>query len=141
MRTIQQNPYYISQKHFPPSTSLVLPLTTRLLSHNNYSPFLSRVTKGESLRNSHLIIICKAKSIITVIISTIRRLHRRIKRGRRSKATKTGLSASNMTNPGVYLTHLIRKMVKTTTKISTHELNLIHDGSERCLNSRRRRWS
>ena len=26
-------------------------------------------------------------------------------------------------------------MVKTTTKISTHDLNLIHDGNERCCYS------
>ena len=32
-------------------------------------------------------------------------------------------------------------MVKTTTKISMHELRLIHGGNERDLCSRRRRWS
>ena len=42
MRTIHQKPHYISQKHYPPITSLAFPQTTRLLSHNqNYSPFLS----------------------------------------------------------------------------------------------------
>ena len=38
MRTVQQKPHYISQKYSPLITSLALPLTTRLLSHNqNYS--------------------------------------------------------------------------------------------------------
>ena len=141
MRTIHQKSHYLSQKHSPPITSLAFPQTTRLLSHNqNYSPFLSWVTKGESLRDTHLNIMCKAKSIITIIISTSWRLHRRITLGKRNETTKTRLSTSNTTNLGVHLTHLIRKMVKTTTKISTHELKLIHDGSERCLYSRRR-WS
>ena len=142
MRTIQQKPHYISQKHSIPITSLAFPLTTRLLSHNqNNSPFLSRVTKSESLRDIHLIIILRAKSIITIIISTSQRLHRRIRRERRSETTKMRLLASDKTNPGVHLTHLIRKMVKTTTEISTHELKPIHDGSERCLYSKRRRLS
>ena len=142
MRTIQQKPHYISQKHSTPITSLAFPLTTRLLSHKqNYSPFLSRVTKGESLRDGHLIIILRARSIITIIISTRWRLHKRIGLGRRSKATKTRLSASDKTNPVVHLTHLIRKMVKTTTKISMYDLKLIYDGSERCLYSKRRRLS
>ena len=142
MRTTHQKSYYISQKYFPLITSLALPLTTRLLSHNqNWFPFLSQVTKGESLTNNHLIIMCRARSIITITISTIRGLHKRIRQGRRSKATKTGLSASDTTNPSVLLTHLIRKMVKTTTKINMHKLKLSRDGSERCLYSRRRRWS
>ena len=141
MRTIHQKPHYISQKHSPPITSLALPLSTWLLFHNqNYSPFLLRVTKG-SLRNSHLIIMSRARSIITLIISTIKRHLKMIRWGRKSKTTKMGLSPSNTTNPGVHLTHLIRNMVKKTTKISTHELELIHDGSKRCLYSRRRRWS
>ena len=83
----------------------------------------------------------KAKSIITFITSTIRRLLKRIKRGRRSKATKTGLLVSDTTNLGVHPTHLIREMLKMTTKICMHELELIHDGCERCLYSRRKRWS
>ena len=137
MRTIHQKPYYISQKHSPPITSLALLLTTRLLSHNqNYFSFLLWDKKVETLRDNHLIIMCRARSII----STIKGLHRRIRRWRKSKVTKMGLSTSNTTNLGVHLTYLIRKMVKTTTKISTHELKLIHDGSERCLYSRRR-WS
>ena len=98
------------------------------------------MTKGESLTDSHLIIMCRARSIITITISTIRGLHRRIRQGRRSKATKTGLSASDTTNSSVLLTHLIRKMVKPITKINTHKLKLVHDGSEKCLYSRRRWW-
>ena len=83
----------------------------------------------------------RARCIITIIISTSRGLHRRIGWERRSKATKTRLSVSDTTNPGVHLTHFIKKMVKMTTKISMHELKLIHDSSERCLYSRRRRRS
>ena len=76
MRTIQQKLHYISQKHSPPITSLALPITTRLLSHNqNYSLFLSRVTNGESLRGHHLNVILKAKS---TIIFTSQRLFGRI---------------------------------------------------------------
>ena len=83
----------------------------------------------------------RATNIITLIISTSRRLLIKLRRGRGSKTAKTRLSASNATNPSVHLTHLIRKMVKTTTKISTHELKLIHNGSESDPYSRRRRWS
>ena len=48
-----------------------------------------------------------------------------------SKTTKARLVASDATNPGVHLTHLIKKMM--TTKISTYELKLIHDGGKRDL--------
>ena len=61
-----------------------------------------------------------------------------------SKTTKTRLSASYATDSSVHLTHLIRNVVKTTTKISTHVLKLVHNGSKGRLNSRRRRrrrWS
>ena len=54
-----------------------------------------------------------------------------------SKTTKARLAASDATNPGVHLTHLIKKMM--TTKISTYELKLIHDGGKRDFGSRRRR--
>ena len=121
-----------------------LPLITWLLSHNqNYSPFLLRVTNGESLRNGQLIITRRARSII-IIISTIRLLLSKPRRGRRSKTTKTRLSSSDATNSGVHLTRLIRNMVKMTTKISTHMLKLSHNGNKRCLYSGRgrcsRRW-
>ena len=97
---------------------------------------------GESLRSSHLIIRLKAKSIIIIIISPIwRRLFSRLGCGRRSKTTKARLEVSDATNLGVHLTYLIGKMVKTPTKINTHELKLIHDGNKRNLCSRRRRMS
>ena len=119
---------------------LALPLTTWLLFHNqNYFPFLSRVTKGESPRNSHLNIARRSKSIITLILSTIRRLLNRLGRGRRSKTANMRLSSSDAINSGVHLTHLIRNIVKTPTKISTHMLKLIHNGSKICLYSRRGR--
>ena len=109
----------------------------RLLSHNqNYLPFLSRVINGESLRRCHLIIILRARSIITIIISTSRRLLRRTTLWIRGEATKARLSTSDSANPGVHLTHL-----KTTIKIISHELKLIQNGRKRCLYSRRKRWS
>ena len=139
MRNIHQKPRYISQKYSPSITRLALPLTTWLLSHNqNYSPFLSQVIKGESLRANHLIIIVRSGSIITL---TIRRLLRWIEWGKMSKTTKTWLTASDVANPGVHLTHLIRKIIKITTKISMHVLKLIQDSNKKCLHSRRRRWS
>ena len=123
---------------------LALPVTTWPLSYTKLlpPPFFFWVTMGESLRSSHLIISLKAKSIIIVIISTIwKRLFSRLGYGRRSKTTKARLEVSDATNLGVHLTHLIRKMVKTPTKINTHKLKLIHDGSKRNLCSRRRRMS
>ena len=93
------------------------------------------------MRNNHLIIARRAKSIIPLIISTIRSLLSRLERGRKSKIAETRLTASDTINPGIHLTHLIRKIVKTTIKIGRHVLKLIHDGRERCLYLRRRRWS
>ena len=120
---------------------LALPLITWLFSHNqNYSPFLSWVTIGESLRRNHFI-TRRARSIIT-IISTIRIILSRLKWGRRSKSAMTRLSASDATNPSIHLTHVIKNVVKT--KISMHMLKMVHNGSKRCLYSRRgrrsRRW-
>ena len=43
-----------------------------------------------------------------------------------------------MANPSVHLTNLFKNVVKMTTKIYTHMLKLIHDGSKRCLYFRRR---
>ena len=70
----------------------------------------------------HLIIILRARSIITIIIiiSTSKRLLKRTTLCRRDEATKARLLASNLANLGVHLTHL-----KTTIKIISHELNLI----------------
>ena len=45
----------------------------------------------------------------------------------RHKTTKVRLVASDAIDSGVHLTHLIEQMVKTTTKISTHVLKLLHD--------------
>ena len=79
------------------------------------------MTKGESLRDGHLIIIIvRARSIITIVISTIKGLLRRIMIGRRGEAIEARLSVSNTTNPCVHLTHLIKKIVKMTTKINSH---------------------
>ena len=97
---------------------------------------MSRVIKGESLGNRHLIIARRAKSIIIIIITTIRRVLSRIERRRMSKITETRLLLSDVTNSSVHLTHLIRKMVKTTTKINTHVLKLIQNGSKRCIYSK-----
>ena len=141
MRTVHQKPHYISEKYSPPITSLALLLITRLFFHNqNYSPFLLQVTKGESLRKSHLIIMCRARSIITIIISIIKGLCKRIRHGEGAKPPRWDCRRDT-TNPSVHLTHLIRTMVKTTTKIITHKVNLIHDGNDRCLYFERRRWS
>ena len=83
----------------------------------------------------------RATLIITLIISTNKRLLSKLGWGRGSKTAKTRLSASDATNSSVHLTHLIKKMVKTTTKINTHELKLIHNGSESDPYSRKRRWN
>ena len=116
---------------------LTLPLTTWILSHNqNYSSFLSWVTNGESLRRSYFIITRRARTIITIIY-TIRRILSRLRCRRMGKSAKARLTASDVTNPGVHLTHLIKKIVQKITKISTHELKLIHNGSKRCLSSKR----
>ena len=96
---------------------------------------MSRVIKGESLGNRHLIIARRAKSII-IIITTIRRVLSRIERRRMSKITETRLLMSDATNSSVHLTHLIRKMVKMTTKINTHVLKLIQNGNKRCIYSK-----
>ena len=92
------------------------------------------------IESSHLIITRRARTIIT-FISTIRRILSRLRCRRRSKSAKMRLMASDVTNLGVLLTHLIKKIVKKTIKISTPELKLIHNGSKRCLNFRRGIWS
>ena len=124
-------PHYIPQRdiHTSPnkkkkkSPILTLPLSTRLISNQNYSPFLSRMTKGKSLRGRHLVITRRA-SIILMIISIITLISQGLwrRRGRRSKAVDACLSACNTSYPSVHLTHLISEIVKTTTKISMHPL-------------------
>ena len=111
---------------------LTLPLNTRLLSSQNYSPFLSRRTKGKSLRGRHLIINDRASILILIIIiSTIiailicRSLRRR--RWRSGKTTKVSLSSCNTTNTGVHLTQLIIESVKASIRV----LKLCNDGLKR----------
>ena len=108
------------------SLILTLPLSTRLLSSQNYSPFLSRMKKGKSSRGHHLIITGKASILILIItiikILICRSLWRR--RGRGSKTTKASLSSCYTTDTGFHLTHLVDERVK----VSIHVLKLRHDG-------------
>ena len=95
----------------------------------NYSPFLSRMTKGKSLRGCHLVITRRASIVLiitNIIILISRGLWRRRWRG--SATTMARLSTGNVIDSGVYLTHLIGEIVKTSTKISLHPLKLRHDG-------------
>ena len=50
------------------SPMLTLPLNTRLLSSQNYSPFLSWMTKGELPKDCHLLITRRASILIFIII-------------------------------------------------------------------------
>ena len=110
---------------------LTLPLNTRLLSSSqNYSPFLSRMTKGKSPRGRHLIITGRAIIliliiiVITIIAILIYQSLRR-KRWRSSKTTKVSLSSCNTIDTSV-LTHLITESVK----VSIHALKVHHDNLE-----------
>ena len=95
----------------------------------NYSPFLSWMTKGKSLRGHHLVISRKASIIILITWSLWKR------RWRRSETTKASLSTSNATDAGVHLTHLIGEIVK----MSIHPLKLGHYGLQGHISCRRRR--
>ena len=107
---------------------LTLVLSTRLLSKTqNYSSFLSRMTKGKTLRGHHLVIIGRV-SIILIILIIKRGLRRR--RGRRSKTSHASLSMSNASYSSVHFTHLISESVQMTTKVNMHSLKLLHDGLE-----------
>ena len=98
---------------------LTLPLRTRLLlSSQNYSLFLSWMTKGKSLRG-RLIITRKASNLILILI--LRSLWRR--RWRSNKAIKASPSLCNTTNTGVYLIQLNSKSIK----MSIYALKLHHD--------------
>ena len=55
------------------------------------------------------------------------------------ETNKARLSTGNATDSGVNLTHLICKIVKTSTKINLHLLKLRHDGHQGHTNCRRRR--
>ena len=106
---------------------LALPLTKRLLSYTKLLSLLSQVTKGASLRHCHLIITRRARTInIIIIISTRKGLLSRLGWRKGPKTTKARLAGSDAIDSSVHLTHLIRQMVKTTTKISTHVLKLLH---------------
>ena len=73
--------------HICPNT---LPLSIRLLlKTQNYSPFLSQMTKGKSLRGRHLV-ITRRVNIILIIKKGLRR-----RRGRRSKTKHVSLLTSN----------------------------------------------
>ena len=102
---------------------LTLPLNTRLLSvSQNYSLFLSRMTKGKSPRGRHLIITRKASILILIITILISwSLWRRRWRG--SETAKASLSTCYTSYMGVHLTHLISERVKA----SIHALKLCHD--------------
>ena len=91
----------------------------------NYSPFLSRMTKGKSLRGCHLIITGRASILIITINITIlicRSLWRRRWRG--DETTKASLSSCYTIDTSVHLTQLISESVKA----SIYALNLRHDG-------------
>ena len=120
---------------------LTLPLKPWLLSSSqNYPPFLSRMTKGKSLRG-HLLLITRRASILILIIIIItnnsililRRLWRR--RWRSNEATKASLSSCNTTNMGVHLIQLSSKSIK----VSIYALKLRHDCLKSHTNSQRRK--
>ena len=117
-----------------------LPQDTRLLSSSQNYPFLSRMTKGKSLRGRHLLIIGRASILILIIIISIiitvlicGSLGRR--RGRSCETIKASLSSCNTTHMGVCLTQIITESVK----VSIHVLKLHHDGLESHTTTRRRR--
>ena len=70
---------------------------------------------------------------------SLRGFWRRI--GRRSKTSHACLLVGNVAYSGVHLTHLISKIVETTTKVNLHPLNLLYDGLKGHTTSHRRRRS
>ena len=78
-------------EHSPSQKCLILtlPLSTRLLSTQNYFPFLSRMTKGKSLRVRHLVITRRASIITSIVILISQSLWKRRWRG--SETTKASL--------------------------------------------------
>ena len=104
---------------------LTLSLSTRLLSTQNYSRFLSRMTKGKSLRGRHLIITGRASILIIITIITIlicRSLRRRTRTS--GETTEVSLSSCYTIDTGVHLIQLISESVKA----SIHAMKLRHDG-------------
>ena len=114
---------------------LTLPLNTRLLSSQNYSPFLSRMTKGESSRGRHLIITGRASILILIIITILICRSLWTKRWRSGEASKMSLLSCYRNDTGVHLTQLIRQSVK----VSIHTLKLRHDSLEGHITNRGRR--
>ena len=118
---------------------LTLPLNTKLLLFQNYFPFLSRMTKGKSLRGCHIIRVSILILIPIIIISTIIAflicwsLQKR--RESSCETTDASLSSCNMTDTGVHLTQLITESVK----VSIHALKLPHDGLKSHITTRGRR--
>ena len=134
LRKKEKKRYIISSLH-PSKRNNTLPKSD--YSHiQNYSPFLSRVTKGR-VSSRHLIgrasisIIIWSIIVITIIIIII--LAIRIKnywmrwwRSRlRSKTTHSCLPSCNMTDMNVHLIQLRRESVQ----VSIHALQLRHDVS------------
>ena len=74
----------------------------------------------------------RARAIDIIIIISIRRgLLSRLEWRWGRETIKARLAASDATDFGVHMTHFIRQIVKTTTKINIHVLKLIHDVSRR----------
>ena len=109
---------------------LALPLTKKLLSYTKVLPLFVTSDKGW---------ITETQSSHHQSQSNKHHHHHHLHHPKKtcwlgwergSKTTKARLAASDATNLGVHLTHLIKKMVKMTTKISTHVLKLLHDARE-----------
>ena len=102
------------------------------------------MTKGASLRGHHLIIIGRARTINIIIIFSIRRgILSKLAWWWKRKTTKARLVATNATDFGFHLTHLIGQMIQMTTKISMNVLKLLHDVSKGEICSKggkRSRW-
>ena len=104
----------------------------------NYSHFLSRMTKGKSSRGHHLIITKRASILIliSIVITIIAILIRRsLWRKKRRKGETTEASLLSCNTKGVHLTQLITE----TIKASIHALKLRHNGLEGHTTNQRRR--
>ena len=111
---------------------LTLPLNYKTTLIQNYSPFLSRMTKGKSSKGRHLIITGKDSILIIITIIICQSLWRRRWRG--NETTKASLLLCYTTDTGVHLTHLISERVKA----SIHALKLHHDGLQGQTSCQRR---
>ena len=106
------------------------------------------MTKGKSLRSSHLIVTERASIFILIVIITIgvtvivlilRCLGRR--RRRLYKATKVSLSSYNTIDMSVYLTQLITKSVKASINALTLRYDRLEGHTTRKRRKRGCRWS